>query len=270
MEVYMLMGLPGLGKSTLAKKIACAENAVIICMDDIITMVEGRYQWNDSHYPIYKKVEDTLIQSAAEIGRNIVLDRTLVRERDRCDFLRAITMTATDAKSDIEIKKYCFDFGCDTATALRRKALNPRGQEMPVWEKAIADMATQYENAEKHEGFDFIVTVDTRYYRTWAIDFDNTIVSQNYPDIGKENMALTNVMRKLAGYPYQNYFIINTCRSGLRLAEAECYLRSRNIPYDAINENPLFSTGSRKVYADVYVDDRNMSIKDFENVWEKK
>lgn len=54
--------------------------------------------------------------------------------------------------------------------------------------------------------------------------------------------------------------IIWTCRSGQMLYDAETFLKKNRIPYDAVNSNPDFSTGSPKVYADVTVDDRAINV----------
>lgn len=92
-----------------------------------------------------------------------------------------------------------------------------------------------------------------------AIDFDGTIVSNNYPKIGdlKENVKETIDKFKRDGY----YIIIWTCRANKKLEEAINFLLENNIYFDRINDDAPFiinefGNSNRKVFADLYIDDR--------------
>jgi hypothetical protein len=93
----------------------------------------------------------------------------------------------------------------------------------------------------------------------FAIDFDGTIVDHEYPDIGNEKPDAFNVMRELQKVGHK--IIIWTCRSGKHLEEMNQYFVTRGFKPDAVNANinnsgfdePAFP----KVYADIYIDDRN-------------
>lgn len=97
----------------------------------------------------------------------------------------------------------------------------------------------------------------------FAIDFDGTIVvSKEYPvitgivPIAKECMELI----KAKGHK----IIIWTCRSNQHLDAAIQFLTANNIPFDTINENiqeniDEWQNSPRKVFADVYIDDRNFN-----------
>lgn len=63
--------------------------------------------------------------------------------------------------------------------------------------------------------------------------------------------------------------ILWTSRTGSALQEAIEWCEDHDLHFDAINKNlpeviELTGTDTRKVYADVYFDDRNRSISDFE------
>jgi|AntRauTorckE6833_2_1112554.scaffolds.fasta_scaffold28505_4 hypothetical protein len=94
-----------------------------------------------------------------------------------------------------------------------------------------------------------------------AIDFDNTIVDSDFPVIHKvkENAVYAIQELKKAGW----IIIIWTCREGEAKQEAIDYLNKHEIPYHAINDNPegyeeCGFINSRKVGADIYVDDKNL------------
>lgn len=94
-----------------------------------------------------------------------------------------------------------------------------------------------------------------------AIDFDGTIVQDSYPSIGMVNPSAKRVINRL--FSEGHYIIIWTCRTGDHLTQAVNFLLSEGIRFSRINENEpvnlkLYKEPSRKVYADVYIDDKNL------------
>ena len=90
-----------------------------------------------------------------------------------------------------------------------------------------------------------------------AIDFDGTIVKNEFPEIGKPLPSSFRVLKKLqdAGW----ILVLWTCRDDEYLEEAVEFCRERGLEFTSINENPPQVTFdcSNKVVADVYVDDKN-------------
>lgn len=87
-----------------------------------------------------------------------------------------------------------------------------------------------------------------------AIDFDGTVVTHEYPRIGKDIGAIP-VLQRLVKNGHQ--LILFTMRSGDELDEALAWFHQNNIPLWGINTNPEqheWST-SNKVYAHLYIDD---------------
>lgn len=88
-----------------------------------------------------------------------------------------------------------------------------------------------------------------------AVDYDGTL---EY--CGAMNDAL---IRKLsAAQRSGNIIILWTCRSGKRLAEALSMLRSSGLAPNFVNENcpsaiSMLRANPRKIYADIYIDDKN-------------
>lgn len=87
-----------------------------------------------------------------------------------------------------------------------------------------------------------------------AIDFDGTVVTHAYPEIGDDAGAVP-VLKELIANGCR--LILFTMRSGSLLKEAEAWFRKRDIPLYAVNENPKQGrwTKSPKVHADLYIDD---------------
>jgi hydroxymethylpyrimidine pyrophosphatase-like HAD family hydrolase len=95
-----------------------------------------------------------------------------------------------------------------------------------------------------------------------AVDFDGTIVEHKYPKIGKEIPFAIDTLKKLQ-YEHYHRLILWTVRVGNELDEALEYCRARGLEFYAANANypeEVFDdkAGSRKVKADMYIDDRNI------------
>ena len=112
-------------------------------------------------------------------------------------------------------------------------------------------------------------------YEFVAVDFDGTLCADAFPEIGEPNRLVIAYVKKLAAEGSK--IILHTCReNGTRglLDEAEEFCRVHGIPLYAINENPgnlyavkngLEPSACRKVYADLYIDDKAVSPAEIEN-----
>lgn len=100
---------------------------------------------------------------------------------------------------------------------------------------------------------------------TFAVDFDGTLCTHKFPEIGEPKREIIELVRKL--YNKGHYIIIWTCRTGDYLAHMIKWLRDYNVPYHTINENIEPSKFTcRKVLADYYIDDRAVNVKDFADI----
>ena len=94
-----------------------------------------------------------------------------------------------------------------------------------------------------------------------AVDFDGTIVEHEYPKIGKPIPFATDVLKELQ-YEEHHMLILWTVREGQLLDEAVEYCKERGLEFYAVNKNFPEETQpintSRKVVADIYIDDRNI------------
>lgn len=96
---------------------------------------------------------------------------------------------------------------------------------------------------------------------TIAVDFDGTIVEHRYPAIGKERPFATVTLRRLADEGHR--LILWSVREGALLEEAVEWCRERGVKFYAVNRDFEEEDGtgrgySRKIKADLFIDDRNV------------
>lgn len=96
---------------------------------------------------------------------------------------------------------------------------------------------------------------------TIAVDFDGTIVEHRYPEIGAPIPFAIETLRLLVLDGHK--LILWTVREGALLDEAVQYLIDNDIDLYAVNSDYPNSSWSdkgvsRKITADVYIDDRNL------------
>lgn len=93
-----------------------------------------------------------------------------------------------------------------------------------------------------------------------AVDFDGTVVEHKYPQIGKEQPFAFETLKQLIKQKHQ--LILWTYRAGKELDEAVDYCLENGVEFFAINKNypeeHYDGSISRKIDADVYIDDRNI------------
>ncbi len=94
-----------------------------------------------------------------------------------------------------------------------------------------------------------------------AVDFDGTVVEHKYPDIGKEMPFAFDTLRAMQKKHHQ--LILWTFRAGRYLDEAVEYCKENGIEFYAINKSypeEVFDEKelSRKIEADIFIDDRNI------------
>lgn len=96
-----------------------------------------------------------------------------------------------------------------------------------------------------------------------AVDFDGTLCTNKYPNIGEPiQQAIRYIKReRLNG----SIVVLWTCRQGAPLASAVDWCERQGLAFDYINENAAhniakYGGDTRKIYADVYVDDRAVAF----------
>lgn len=96
---------------------------------------------------------------------------------------------------------------------------------------------------------------------TIAVDFDGTIVEHRYPGIGPELPFAIETLKRL--HDEHHRLILWTVREGRLLEDAIRFCRDRGLTFYAVNanypeENRQHKTFTRKLQADLFIDDRNL------------
>lgn len=94
----------------------------------------------------------------------------------------------------------------------------------------------------------------------FSCDFDGTIVQHRYPEIGEPLPEAFEVMKELQEAGHR--LVLWTCREGKDLEDAIEFCKLNGIEFVSHNtntkEDAYMWPSSRKILADVYIDDRNL------------
>lgn len=95
---------------------------------------------------------------------------------------------------------------------------------------------------------------------TIAIDFDGTLVENAYPKIGKPVIFAFDTLKMLQNEGHR--LILWSYRHGSELEEAVTFCKEQGVTFYAVNksfpEEVYDGSQSRKILADIYIDDRNI------------
>lgn len=93
-----------------------------------------------------------------------------------------------------------------------------------------------------------------------AIDFDGCITKKNvFPEIGEIREHAIDAIKNLQAHGHK--VVLWTCREGKYLDAAREVLKAYGIELDGYNYSP-YQLQSRKIVADVYIDDKNVFMVD--------
>lgn len=107
-----------------------------------------------------------------------------------------------------------------------------------------------------------------------AIDFDGVICEEKFPFIGRPKPYVVSSIRKIRKAGWRT--ILWTCRTGRYLKDAKNFLDRWNIKMDAYNDNSAITeeewynlgfSDTRKIGADIVIDDRSIFWKDEKDIW---
>lgn len=95
-----------------------------------------------------------------------------------------------------------------------------------------------------------------------AIDFDGTLVTDKYPEIGAINYHVWDAAVKAKANGIK--LILWTSRTEEFLDDAVRFCKQRGLVFDAINDNipevKALGWNARKVFATLYIDDRSGTV----------
>lgn len=98
----------------------------------------------------------------------------------------------------------------------------------------------------------------------YAVDFDGTLCTSCWPDIGAPNIILIDWLKRQREKGEK--LILWTCREGELLRAAVEWCEWMGLKFDAVNENlpeniEYYGSDCRKVHADIYIDDKSLQLE---------
>ncbi len=96
-----------------------------------------------------------------------------------------------------------------------------------------------------------------------AVDFDGTLCTNKYPEIGEP--ILPTILYVKRAREQGDTIILWTCRADAELKAALDWCARQGLVFDYVNSNTteniaLYGSDSRKIFADVYIDDKAADI----------
>ena len=140
-KLYMMIGLPGSGKSTISRKLSKKENAVIVSSDDIRKEIFGNEKNQSDNKKVFKIAEER-VKEKLKIG-NVIYDATNINYKKRMEFLQKIK----------DVEKIAFL----VLTPYRECLLRNEQRERRVPISVIKRMYCNFYVPQYYEGFDNIM-----------------------------------------------------------------------------------------------------------------
>lgn len=140
-KLYMMIGLPASGKSTIAKELSKSEDAIIVSSDEIRKEF-GDINDQSQNEKVFKEVEKKIKEGL--LIKNVIYDATNINYKKRRTFLQKI--------NKIEVEKIAVLVATPYEECLKRNA----NRDRKVPEEVIKRMYFNFYIPQYYEGFDNI------------------------------------------------------------------------------------------------------------------
>ena len=145
MNVWIMCGLPGSGKSTIAKRIKDNhENVVIVSKDAIREMLYGEYAYVKSDEVMIKHMVLQMYFQVIKFGRGLILDATHLTRKVRLEII--------DELQAISSEEIVFEIVlCEHRDSLENRLKDARSLPKAVWKEVFESMEKSFEIPECDE-----------------------------------------------------------------------------------------------------------------------
>ena len=144
-KLFVMIGIPGAGKSTIAKEIAERELAVVVSSDAVRGVLYGDENIQGDPAKVFRIVNDN-IKCHLRNGHNVIMDATNINSKKRAAFLREMSKVCPDCE------KIAVVVVADRDTCVSRDLL----RERTVGEAVIDRMIANFQPPFYYEGWDKI------------------------------------------------------------------------------------------------------------------
>lgn len=191
-KFFMMVGLPGSGKTTVAKKIAEELNAEWISSDAIRAELWGDENDQQSPEEVFHKME-VRTKSAIASKKHVIYDATNINSKSRKLLVSELKRAFPDIETSCVI----------TICSMKECKLRQRERERKVPDEVIDRMARQFQVPYFNEGWDFIYLyptgklqdIDREHQRMMQIAHDNP--HHTTSSLGAHNTKTLTAMQNL-------------------------------------------------------------------------
>lgn len=164
-DFYMLVGLPGSGKSTFAEQLAEEQNAVVFSSDAIRGELYGDESCQTDPARVFEILRARTIEAIKQ-GQSVIYDATNLSRKRRAALLNTLPACT----------KHCLIIWASVETCMQRDANRVRAVGEPV----IKKMLLKFQTPNSDEGWDSIDIVYTDEMR-YTLDYFNFDIAHANP-----------------------------------------------------------------------------------------
>jgi tRNA uridine 5-carbamoylmethylation protein Kti12 len=159
MNIYVLTGLPGSGKSTWAKKKSEETGALIVNRDSIRQMFYGSYNFDEEYEYIVKYCTIEVVKQIIDCDvKDLIIDECNLTKLKREFWINVINSHVTNKEDREEIKIVLVYFS-ENNNNLEYRCGDLRGLSKEYWNGVIKNMKIIYEPPSTNEEFDDLITI---------------------------------------------------------------------------------------------------------------
>lgn len=165
-KLFMMIGLPASGKSSLAEQIAKSEDAEIVSSDNIRKELYGDENIQGDNNKVFRILQERIINGLKN-NRNMIYDATNISYKTRMAFLQRL--------NKLEVEK----IAVMVATPYEDCLIRNSQRERKVPEEVIKNMYFNFYIPQYYEGFD---DIQIKYNSNYIFSFDSlTDMEQDNP-----------------------------------------------------------------------------------------
>lgn len=238
MQLLILRGIPGCGKSTFAHQwLKENQNGIRVNRDDIRMQMFGKEVGVDED--IVTSVEHQMVETALKRGHSVIVDDTNIRHK----YIKAFVAIAKRYNAAVAIKQ--FDVDVDLALERNKVRASLGGRDVP--EAVIRKMHQQLKSSGRFNiDSEYVVEAVEPYVRrldkeqVYLVDVDGTLAEMGDrspyewdrvdEDLPRAQVVETIQALWVTGYP----IIVMSGRDEECREKTENWLRVNKIPYDGI------------------------------------
>lgn len=269
LKIYILNGIAGVGKDTFAYLLSNFISTRHISSVDPIKKAAKALGWkenkDDESRTLLCELKKCVNQNSNYIWD--YLDDMVNEYQDI--FSTSDGVLLIDIREPKEIEKAVKRYNCktilverDVSTRDYTNSADSSVYDYKHYDYTINNLGNIEELREKAKEFAEKIK-NEQPKKVVAVDFDGTIAKTEYPRIISpiyETIELLNKLKEKGAT-----IILWTCREGKELEEAVEWCRRNNVPIDLVNENDssrtkFWGNDSRKIGADLYIDDKSFSM----------